>query len=270
MSRPLEPSQPIGVFDSGIGGLTVANAIHKCLPQEQLIYFGDTAHLPYGDKSADAIRYYCLKIAKFLLEKQCKLIVVACNSASSAGYRVLLEFFKQQTLFVNVVDPLVEAVAARSFKKVGLIATKATVHSGMYQAQLSHLKPELEVAALPTPLLAPMIEEGFLHNQVSRTVLQTYLSDPSLNDIEALMLACTHYPLIREDIDRYYQHGVAIFDSTDVVADVVRQRLADRGLLNTERRAPHHFYVSDFTPSFEEATRLFYDEKIHLEYCPIW
>jgi glutamate racemase len=126
------------------------------------------------------------------------------------------------------------------------------------------------VTALPTPLLAPMIEEGFLHNKVSQTVLQTYLSDPTLNDIEALMLACTHYPLIREDIDRYYQHRVAIFDSTDVVADVVRQRLADRGLLNPVRRAPHHFYVSDFTQSFEDTTRLFYEEKIHLEYCPIW
>lgn len=269
-SRQLDANQPIGVFDSGIGGLTVANAIHRCLPEEQLIYFGDTAHLPYGDKSADAIRYYCLKIAKFLVDRQCKMIVVACNSASSAGYKVLLEFFKQQSLFVNVVDPLVAAVAGQPFRKVGLIATKATVHSGMYQAQLSHLNPELEVAALPTPLLAPMIEEGLLHNKVSRTVLETYLSDPALKDIEALMLACTHYPLIRDDIDRFYQHGVAIFDSTDVVAGEVRKRLAQRGLLSAKRREPHSFYVSDYTQSFEDTTRLFYKEKIHLEYCPIW
>lgn len=270
MTRALHAHQPIGIFDSGIGGLTVANAIHKHLPREKLIYFGDTAHLPYGDKSADAIRYYCLKIGKFLLEKQCKLIVVACNSASSAGYEVLLEFFKQQTLFVNVVDPLATAVARHSFGKVGLIATKATVRSGMYQARLGHLKPELEVAALPTPLLAPMIEEGFLNNKVSHTILEAYLSDPVLTDIEALMLACTHYPLIRADIDRFYGGRVAIFDSTDVVAEIVRHRLSERRLLNPEGRTAHHFYVSDYTPSFEAATRLFYGEQVHLEYYPIW
>ena len=270
MTRALKAHHPIGIFDSGIGGLTVANAIHKHLPQERLIYFGDTAHLPYGDKSADAIRYYCLKIGKFLLEKQCKLIVVACNSASSAGYEVLLEFFKQQTLFVNVVDPLVAAVARHSFQKVGLIATKATVRSGVYQARLAHLNPELEVAALPTPLLAPMIEEGFLHNKVSHTVLEAYLSDPALTGIEALMLACTHYPLIRADIDRFYGRQVDIFDSTDVVAEVVRQRLSERGLLNAQDGAAHHFYVSDYTSSFEATTRLFYDEQVHLESYPIW
>ena len=113
------PNQPIGIFDSGIGGLTVANAIHHFLPNERLIYFGDTVHLPYGDKSADAIRYYCLRISKFLLEQDCKMIVIACNSASSAAYDMLLDFFEGKVLFVNVVDPLVQAVVSEGYKNVG-------------------------------------------------------------------------------------------------------------------------------------------------------
>lgn len=263
-------NQPIGVFDSGIGGLTVANAINRLLPEEQLIYFGDTAHLPYGDKSADAIRYYCLKIAKFLLERECKLIVVACNSASSAGYKVLLEFFRDQVLFVNVVDPLVEAVAARNFHRIGLIATKATVHSGIYQQQLAHLRPDLEVGALATPLLAPMIEEGFVHNGISHAILNTYLANPTLHGIEALLLACTHYPLIRDNIAEYYGRQVEIFDSTDVVAETVRRKLAERNLLNPQRTQEHQFFVSDYTESFEATTKLFYQKEIKLEFCPIW
>lgn len=268
--RQASANQPIGVFDSGIGGLTVANAINRLLPNERLIYFGDTAHLPYGDKSADAIRYYCLKIAKFLLERECKLIVVACNSASSAGYKVLLEFFRSEVLFVNVVDPLVETVASRHFGKVGIIATKATIHSGIYQQQLTHLQPDLGIGALATPLLAPMIEEGFVHNAVSDVVLNNYLSQPELEQIDALLLACTHYPLIRENVAAFYQNRVEIFDSTDVTAEVVRRKLGERNLLSSGREAPHQFFVSDYTESFERTTRLFYPEEIHLEYCPIW
>jgi glutamate racemase len=196
--------------------------------------------------------------------------VVACNSASSAGYKVLLEFFRDQTLFVNVVDPLVEAVAARHFHRVGLIATKATVHSGVYQQQLAHLQPELQVGVLATPLLAPMIEEGFVENNISAAALDTYLSHPQLRDIEALLLACTHYPLIRPQIEAYYRRRVEIFDSTDVVAEAVWEKLSRRGLLSPERREAHQFFVSDYTTAFEETTRLFYREPIKLDYCPIW
>ncbi len=265
-----QPSQPIGVFDSGIGGLTVANAIIKALPQEEIIYFGDTAHLPYGEKSADAIRYYSLRIAKFLLERHCKMVVIACNSASSAAYRVLLEFFKGQGLFVNVVDPLVETVAARRFSKVGVIATKATIQSGIYEQQLLHFQPNLEVRSLATPLLAPMIEEGFVHNDVSQVVLESYLGHEQLDGIEALLLACTHYPLIKPEIEAFYRHKVEIFDSTDVVATEVKRKLSEHGLLNDQRRHAHRFYVSDYTPTFEQTTRIFYQEEIHLEHYPMW
>jgi glutamate racemase len=265
-----QASQPIGIFDSGIGGLTVANAIMRALPREDIIYFGDTAHMPYGEKSADAIRYYSLRIAKFLLERHCKMVVIACNSASSTAYRVLLEFFKGQGLFVNVVDPLVETVTAHNFKRVGVIATKATVQSGIYEQQLNLLQPDLEVRMLATPLLAPMIEEGYVHNEVSQVVLHSYLGHEKLEGIEALLLACTHYPLIRPEIEFFYGDSVQIFDSTDVVAEEVKNVLSRENLLNTQRRHTHRFFVSDYTPTFEKATRIFYPDGIHLEHYPMW
>ncbi len=263
-------SAPIGIFDSGIGGLTVANALVKHLPDEEIFYFGDTAHLPYGDKSADAIRYYSLKIVKFLLEQQCKLIVIACNSASSTSYKVLQEFFGKQTLFVEVVAPLVRAVAQSDAKKAGIIATKATVSSGVYEDQLRTLRPDMAVTSLATPLLVPMIEEGFVHNKISDLVLHQYLSQPELKDIDALMLACTHYPLLRAEIEAFYKGKIAIFDSTDVVAAEVYQTLRKHQLLNEQRRKPHHFFVSDLTDSFTQTARSFYQHDVHLEHCPIW
>ncbi len=270
MNRTLENTQAIGVFDSGIGGLTVANAIINHLPNEQIIYFGDTAHLPYGDKSADAIRYYSLKIVKFLLEKQCKMIVIACNSASSAAYKVLLDFFEGQALFVNVVDPLVDAVAKQNYKKVGVIATKATTRSNIYKHKLLELQPSLKVNSLATPLLAPMIEEGYCNDSISDAIIEKYLSDPSLDDIDALLLACTHYPLIRNNVEAFFKNKVNIYDSTDVVAKVVEEKLKHFDLLNPANKKEHQFYVSDYTPSFEETTQVFYNQKIALEYCPIW
>lgn len=267
----LHKKQPIGIFDSGIGGLTVANAILEHLPQEEIIYFGDTAHLPYGDKSADAIRYYCLKIAKFLMEKDCKMIVVACNSASSVGYEVLLEFFQENILFANVVDPLVEVALSEPFHKIGIIATKATINSGVYQRKLQEQSPDLEVAAMATPLLAPMIEEGFVHNRISAVVLDTYLGSPIFKDIDALLLACTHYPLIKPDIEQYFHHQVKVYDSGALVAKQVADVLDQHGLLNDQEHTPEHkFYISDYTRSFEETARRFYSNRINLEYCNIW
>ncbi len=262
--------QPIGIFDSGIGGLTVANAIFRHLPNERVVYFGDTAHLPYGDKSADAIRYYCLRIGKFLLDQGCKMIVVACNSASSAGYRVLLDFFKDQALFVNVVDPLVQEVIEQGHRKIGIIATKATTQANVYPDQFLRRNASLKVQALATPLLAPMIEEGFVHSRVSKVVLEEYLSYPPFEHIDALLLACTHYPLIRSDIEAYFGQRVKVYDSTDVVARTVQQQLEYAGLLNDRRTDEHQFFVSDYTESFEQTTRIFCSEKVSLTQCLIW
>lgn len=260
--------RPIGVFDSGIGGLTVVKALVRELPNEEIIYFGDTAHMPYGDKSADAIRYYCLRIGKFLLDRNCKMIVVACNSASAAGYHVLLDFFREQALFVNVIDPLVERVARHGFHKVGVIGTKATINSDIYAQQLRRAQPDLDIFSLATPLLAPMIEEGYFQNEISQTVLHSYLKNPGFEGMDALLLACTHYPLIRREIQEILGPGVQVFDSTDVVAQAVRTRLTARQMLNDQKRHPDQFYVSDYTPSFEATTRIFYQEEVHLEHVP--
>ena len=263
-------NQPIGVFDSGIGGLTVANAILKQLPNEEIIYFGDTAHLPYGDKSADAIRFYCLKIVKFLLERNCKMIVVACNSASTAAYRTLIDFFEGQALFVNVVDPLVETIVQQDYKKVGVIATKATIRSDVYRMKLLEKQAGLKVASLATPLLVPMIEEGYCNDNISEAIIGKYLSDQQFESIEALLLACTHYPLIRTHIEEFFKGRVDVFDSTDVVAHSVKKKLKAAKLLSNKQSSSHQFFVSDYTKSFEETTRLFYKEKIKLEHTPIW
>lgn len=270
MRKTPHKKQPIGVFDSGIGGLTVANAINRYLPNEEIIYFGDTAHLPYGDKSADAIRYYCLKIVKFLLERDCKMIVIACNSASSAAYNVLVDFFPGEAIFVNVVDPLVEGVVAKEYNKIGIIATKATIRSDVYQRKLREQQPNLQVTALATPLLAPMIEEGYFDNQVSEVVIKTYLSNEGFADIEALLLACTHYPLIRTDIEGFLGEGIEVLDSTLFTVKDIEIKLRKQDLLNNKKDNAHQFYVSDYTQSFEETTRLFYNEHLQLDHYAIW
>jgi len=264
------PTDPIGIFDSGIGGLTVAKAIHRLLPEERLIYFGDTIHLPYGDKSADAIRYYSLKISKFLLEQGCKMIVIACNSASSAAYDMLLDFFEGKALFVNVVDPLVKEVIRKDFDKVGVIATKATIHSGIYKNKLKAVNQKIQVHQLATPLLAPMIEEGFYSGNIAHSVIENYLGHPELGSIDALLLACTHYPLIHKEIESFYNSNITILDSTDVVAQEVFAILKDRQLLSGKKVGQDVFYVSDYTQSFEETSRMFYGEDIKLEYQQIW
>ena len=263
--------EAIGVFDSGIGGLTVANAIHRHMPNEDIIYFGDTAHLPYGDKSADSIKFYALGIAKFLLDKNCKAIVIACNSASSAAYNVLLDFFKDKAIFVNVVDPLVMAVAQEGYNEVGVIATKATTASKVYPDRFQFINPELTVQTLATPLLAPMIEEGFANGKVSDAVIDSYLSHPNFENIEALLLACTHYPLIKENISNYFGGKVDVYDSTDVVALALQKKLTKQNLLNDSASlGSRQFFVSEFTQSFEETTRFFWDGEVDLEPCSIW
>jgi len=264
--------QPIGIFDSGIGGLTVARAILERLPAERILYFGDTAHLPYGDKSSAAIRHYAERITDFLLERDCKAVVIACNSASAAAYGHLKRRFGERVPVFNVIDPVVEAVAARKeLQRIGVIGTKATVRAAAYPRKLRRLRPMLKVGSLATPLLAPMIEEGFFNNNISRAVLASYLERPSLRRIQALIMACTHYPLIRDDIEAFYNGQVELFDTPSVVADAVAARLREDGLLRRRRSSkPHAFCVSDYTDSFAKTTRLFWGEAIHLEPVALW
>lgn len=263
---------PIGVFDSGIGGLTVASAIRQLLPDETLVYFGDTAHLPYGDKSPELIRSYAQRITGFLLnEKKCKAVVIACNTASAAAYEFLRDQHKGFVPVINVIDPMIEAVIAdNSIKKVGIIATKTTVASGVYQEKFSRRKPSLQFAAVATPLLASMIEEGFYNNNISSAVLEKYLSDPQLQNIDALVLACTHYPLIKNEIAAFYKNQVKIFDSAEVVAAKLKWILEKEEMTAKVKSGEDVFYVSDYTKSFEQSTKIFFKGKIKLELNNIW
>lgn len=267
----LQREQPIGIFDSGIGGLTVANAVSAHLPNESIIYFGDTSHLPYGDKSAEAVQHYSEKIADFLLSKNCKLILIACNTASALAYDSLKKHLGDRALLLNVIDPMVEAVTVdNTIKKIGIIGTKGTISSGVYEQKLKAVKPELEVASLATALLASMIESGFYNNSVSQAIINSYLSYPDFQDIQGMVLACTHYPLIKREIEFFYHHRIRVFDSTDIVWKAVEELLRKNELLNTEKKSPPHFFVSDYTQSFEQTAKLFFPGEIHLQHEAIW
>jgi len=269
MANP--PCKPIGIFDSGIGGLTVASRIIRDFPQEDIVYFGDTAHLPYGDKSEELIRHYSRRISEFLISMECKLIVIACNTASSVAYEDLVSTFGDKTEFVNVVDPAVSGIADMlDLDEIGIIGTQRTISSGVYAQRLKKLRPELKVHSLATPLLAPMIEAGFFNNQISRTVIETYLNEVSLKPIRALILACTHYPLIKTQIDEFYKGRVRVFDSTDFISKEVGIILDRLKLHSNNKTMQSRFYVSDLTESFEKTTRLFFKEEIVLEYYPLW
>jgi glutamate racemase len=265
-SHMLSNHQPVGIFDSGIGGLTVANAIRKRMPNESLIYFGDTAHLPYGDKSEAAIQAYSIRIADFLLQQGCKVLVIACNSASSAAYDLLKEYVRKDVQVINVIDPMVAWVSRHyAHQKTGLIGTKRTVQSGIYKRKLLELNPAVELHSLATPLLAPMIEEGYHHNKISHDLIEEYLTKPELAHISALILACTHYPLIKDEIATYYKSRVAVLDSSELVADALFQHLQSNNLRSTAVVPTHRFYVSDYTEAFEAATRIFFGEQIQLQ-----
>ena len=266
-------SKPLGIFDSGIGGLTIAKAVTDLLPNEQIIYFGDTAHLPYGDKSPKRIQSLAKDITRYLLvEKNCKAIVVACNTASATAYEMLRDEYLGHIPIVNVIDPIFEAlVEDQSIQKVGLIATKTTIDSGVYQEKLNRRKPDIQLEVLATPLLAPMIEEGFSDDAISQAVIANYLSLPKFNEIDALILGCTHYGLIKSEINTFFKGQVKLFDSGEILAIKLKQILTNEKLLNiSNEKNANQFLVSDFTHSFEQATKLFYQEQLHLKHLPLW
>jgi glutamate racemase len=277
MNHTFKPIQPIGIFDSGIGGLTVARAITKLLPNEQIIYFGDTAHMPYGEKSAEAIKHYSIKIAEFLKFKNCKMIVIACNTASAAAYKSVVKSTGMKDLIVNVIDPAVAYVVKHHYRqRVGVIATKRTISSNVYAKRIEALDPVSDVVQLATPLLAPMIEEGFYNNKISQTVINSYLSKSKLSKIDALILGCTHYPLIKDEIQSFYGKSVDIVDSSEIVAQYVKEVLAKNSLLNENKGTlfsiakKSQFFVSDYTQSFEETSKIFFNEKVKLKQFNIW
>jgi len=262
--------QPIGIFDSGVGGLTVAHAIKQILPGESLIYFGDTAHLPYGDKSAESIRYYSGRITEFLLDHNSKAVLIACNSASASAFDALKEEFNNKTLLIDVIDPVVDYLGTRKFRKIGVIGTKRTISSGTYEKKLRASSPLTEVVSLATPLLVPMIEEGFIFDDISNAIIRSYLSNDTLSGVEALILGCTHYPIIRNQISKFFNFNVEVVDSARIVSLVLRDVLERNNLLNDTGKVNDQFFISDYTSYFEKIARMFFEGEINLMKADIW
>jgi glutamate racemase len=264
-------NRPIGVFDSGVGGLTVANAIRQVLPNEKLIYFGDTAHLPYGDKSKETIIGYSARITQFLLEQHCKVVVIACNTASANAYDKIVSEAGNMALVVDVINPVVEYVTSRKkYKRIGVIGTKGTINSGTYVGKIIARNPHLSVASLATPMLVPMIEEGFIFDDISNAIIRSYLSKPDLSQIDSLILGCTHYPIIKNQINKFFNFNVDVIDSSKIVANHLRNLLTEKNQLNNDQHPEHRFLVSDFTDYFQVISKLFFEEEIELEKVNLW
>ena len=263
----LSASAPIGIFDSGVGGLTVAKEIKRLMPHENFIYFGDTKHLPYGEKSREAIIGYSLKITKFLLENNCKAIVIACNTATANALQEVKDLVGNQALVFDVINPVAEKVAFEIHQNVGVIATKATVNSGLYKKSIRKHNKFIDICELATPLLVPVIEEGFINHPIAHSVIYNYLSDRKLKDIETLILGCTHYPLVIDEIKKYYGSRVRVIDSPKIVASYVRDILSKNNLLNPQNsEGSTHFYLSDITKNFQKISKKFFGKTISLEH----
>lgn len=266
-----ESSAPIGIFDSGIGGMTVASAVTKLLPKENTIYFGDTAHLPYGDKSTSAIQAYSIKICNMLLQQQCKLILIACNSASAAAFELVRDYVGSKAKVMNVIDPVIDYIKEHyEGKSIGLIGTKQTISTNVYKKKVDALNKNISLKSLATPLLAPMIEEGFYNNSISESIIEQYLSEPAIQNIEALILGCTHYPLIKEQISNFYKNSIEILDTSEIVANSLYAWMLENRLINENGTGERQFYVSDYTQSFEASTAHFFGKQIQLEHYPLW
>lgn len=267
----MKKQQPIGLFDSGIGGLTVAKAVKHVLPNERLIYFGDTAHLPYGDKSEAAIQAYSIKIADILLSEGCKIILIACNSASSAANELLTEYVGKRAKIMNVIEPMVNYVQQNySGKHIGLIGTKRTILSEVYDKKIKEQNADIQLNSLATPLLVPMIEEGYFNNKISHEIIEEYLNNDCLKGIEALILGCTHYPLIKNEIIELTRNEIDVIDSAEVVANSLKNYLKHEDLLNEGTNEADSFMVSDYTDSFESSANMFFNKPISLKKFPLW
>jgi glutamate racemase len=228
LNVPLVPAQqqPIGVFDSGIGGLTVVSALRRLLPNERIHYLGDTARVPYGGKSAATVERYSLELTDMLLAEDCKAIVVACNTASALALTTLCE--NTRVPVVGVIRPGAEAaVAASRNKHVGVIGTRATIRSGAYERAIRALDPEVKVSAKACPLFVPLIEEGWLDGEITDRVIRQYLEPLVEGEIDTLVLGCTHYPLLRKALEAFLGVAVRLVDSAENCAGAV-SRLLER------------------------------------------
>lgn len=253
----------IGVFDSGVGGLTVVKALNELLPSESVVYFGDTARVPYGSKSPETVIRFAREDAEFLLGKQIKLLVVACNTASSVSLPALRDF--ADVPVVGVIDPGASAAAAATRTgSVGVIGTLGTISSGAYQKALKGFPSVKKVIAQPTPLLVPMVEEGWLDHPVTRMVLQEYTAPLVAEGADTLVLGCTHYPLLKPCLSDLLGDEITLVDSAASTAIEVSRILLDSGLGSEGARGTNSFFVSDIPLKFQEIAQRFLGSAITL------
>ncbi len=251
----------IGIFDSGLGGLTVAQEIARALPHETLIYLGDTARYPYGNKSAETVRRYSLENSEFLVEKGIKLLVVACNSAAATALDAIAHQFAVPV--VGVIEPGARAAVARTRnRKVGVIGTEATIASGAYTRALRTLAPGIEIYTRSCPLFVPLAEEGWTDNEVAGAAASLYLTSLRHSGIDTLVLGCTHYPLLSQVIARVMGPDVALVDSAHTTAEAVVERLRRDDLLRLEGDGGISFFVTDVPDRFVKVGARFMGSRV--------
>jgi len=250
-------SRPIGVFDSGLGGLTVVKSIKALLPSESIIYFGDTARVPYGNKSRELIKEYSSEITEFLVKKDSKMVVVACNTVSAM---VLSTLKKNNSIpILGVIEPgVAEAISITNNKYIGVIGTIATVNSDAYNTALKALDSNIETISQACPLFVPLAEEGWLEGDVVNMVVAHYLSPLKEKNIDTLILGCTHYPLLKNAIANQFNKTTVLIDSADAVARAVQKQLSDFDLLNNKDEKGSLFcFVTDIPMHFETVGQQF-------------
>jgi glutamate racemase len=252
----------IGVFDSGIGGLTVLKEVIRVLPLEDTIYLGDTARVPYGTKSSVVVTRYAKENAQFLVEREIKFLVIACNTASALALPSLKEKFSVP--MIGVIEPGVKgAIQATKSKRIGVIGTEGTINSGAYQETIHRLEPSIQVFGRPCPLFVPLVEEGWVNNQITKLTAESYLKDLREGNIDTLILGCTHYPVLKKTIEEIMGSEVTLVDSAYETAKEVSTILKEKGLLKSTSKGPlHKFYVTDLPGRFIRVARKFLNEGL--------
>ncbi|MCH9756787.1 MAG: glutamate racemase [Gammaproteobacteria bacterium] len=253
---------PIGVFDSGMGGLTVLRALRAKLPGESFIYLGDTARLPYGTKSTETVRQYATQMARILVERQIKALVVACNTASTAALSHLVQILPDIPV-IGVIEPGAQAVVrATDNHRVMVLATETTVASKAYQTLIQAALPDVMIQARASSLLVALAEEGMVDNQIAESVLLHYLSERT--DEDTILLGCTHFPVFKPLLKALLPKAVNVVDSAEATADVVEKTLKKSKLLNTKSsKGKVHYLVTDSVERFESIGEIFLSETLN-------
>ena len=254
---------PVGIFDSGIGGLTVVRQVSKLLPKEKLIYFGDTARVPYGSKSPRVVREFALQDALFLSDKKVKAIIIACNTASAEALELLQNEF--DIPIIGVIKPGADAAATITKNgKIGVIGTYGTIASGAYKTELLAFDSSLEVESAACPLLVPLVEEGWESKDITKEIVREYLSPLMDKEIDTLILGCTHYPVLKPLIMEVVGEEVVLIDSAEASAVELERILNDKDLsaANEDISVEHEYYVSDFPFKFKETAERFLGKKL--------